>query len=103
MTDTDVALYEAPVEFDAPAEEQQAVSFANPDAVRNATRQMTAEWGAGPVNQLKGEWGSDFAANLAFFVAFAKANPDIDDILTAEGFSLHPAVVRVGAILGRSQ
>ena len=53
------------------------------------------------VGELKAEWGSDMGRNLAFFRAFALAHPDIHEILVASGFGDHPAIIRVGAMLGR--
>ncbi len=55
----------------------------------------------GLVEELKAEWGSDMGANLGFFQAFALAHPDIHEILVASGFGDHPAIIRVGAMLGR--
>ena len=72
----------------------------NPDHVATALEAMSV-WGDDEVAPLKAEWGSDMGANLGFFQAFAMAHPDVHEILVASGFGDHPAIIRVGAMLGR--
>lgn len=72
----------------------------NPQHVAAALEAMSV-WGDDEVAPLKAEWGSDMGANLGFFQAFALAHPDVHEILVASGFGDHPAIIRVGAMLGR--
>ena len=72
----------------------------NPEHVAGALEAMSV-WGEDEVAPLKAKWGSDMGANLGFFQAFALAHPDIHEILVDSGFGDHPAIIEVGAILGR--
>ena len=45
--------------------------------------------------------GNDMAANLGYFEAFALAHPDVREVLDSHGLLDHPAIVEVGAIMGR--
>jgi len=80
----------------------------NPEAVAHALEQMSwwdrdenGEVTGDRVAKMKAEWGSDIGTNLAHYQAFALAHPDIYEVLDAAGFGDHPAIVEVGAILGR--
>lgn len=72
----------------------------NPDDVAHAVVCME-NWDGDELDALKAKWGSDMGTNLAHFEAFALAHPDVYEVLNASGFGDHPAIVEVGAILGR--
>ena len=79
-----------------------AMDFAgNPEHIAHALACMEV-WDGDELATLKAKWGSDLAANLGYFEAFALAHPDVHEILVASGFGDHPAIVEAGAILGRA-
>lgn len=72
----------------------------NPEHVAQAVECMEV-WDGDELDSLKAKWGSDMGTNLAHFEAFALAHPDVHEVLVASGFGDHPAIIEVGAILGR--
>lgn len=69
--------------------------------VSNAYGLLEREWG--DCSDLRRRWGDGEQAyqNMAFYDAFIAAHPELNDISARYGLADHPALVEMGAAMGR--